>query len=190
MKLISNCLALIGPHPVIPICDWCEIDPRSAPPGLELDAYVGLERMPYATFMSGEDFDSGACRELVAAFRSLPAERKDALRIPMTRLNRAMRGHQEVDRAIDLGISLEALLVKGNQTGAIGKTIQHKGGEMLADGDESKRADIEQKLKTGWKQRSEAAHKGRLLPGWEEDLTDGILIAAKLIARTITGPEG
>ena len=52
-----------------------------------------------------------AAPKLFETFRSLSAETKDALRLPLQRLSMAMRRLSNVDSAIDLGIALEALFL-------------------------------------------------------------------------------
>ena len=50
------------------------------------------------------------------AFRVLPPRRKARLRLPMSRLNTAMRRREDADTAIDLGIALEGLVIGSSET--------------------------------------------------------------------------
>jgi hypothetical protein len=189
MAAIAECLCLIGPHPMIRVLDWCEIDTRTAPPGLEMDAHVGLVRMPYPTFMDGEDFSASRCRELVDAFRRLPTNLRRKVLVPIRRLNGAMRalpGWDEVDWAIGLGIALEALLVDESKGERPSNTIPRKGADILIEGDETRRADIERKLKRVYALRSAAMHSGTITSqDAREALTAGTLFAASLIRHEV-----
>lgn len=190
---VGNCLSLVGPHPAIRICNWCEIDTTTAPPGLYLPFEVGLERTPYPTcFMDGDTFDPEKCKQIVHNYRHLPPEWQLQFQVPITRLNQAMRGHHKTDRAIDLGITLEALLTKEGTmvnptTGktSISYTIKTRGADKLGGGDEQERTKIRTMLGSFYGVRSTAVHTGQFNERNQPLVNDTIKLAAQLIVREI-----
>jgi hypothetical protein len=59
------------------------------------------------------DIDVDEAKQLAETYFAWPSsDRERALRVPVNRLARAVRQRHNVDQAIDLGIALEALLLR------------------------------------------------------------------------------
>jgi hypothetical protein len=106
------CITLVGPVSPYSIAKWLQ-PPNWAP--IRLPAY----NLP---FIEGRTFPqkwpSKGCNEaqkLHKAFISLSNKKKSALRLPIERLNVAMRRVSNVDAAIDLGIALESIFLSDLQ---------------------------------------------------------------------------
>jgi hypothetical protein len=103
------CIGLVGPVAPYEIFTWFE-PPEWAPI---------LEVSPSATLHEGLTLrrslwpSAGAvqARELYERFSQLSPHHKDLMRLRMRRLNSAMRRQNQVDAAIDLGITLESLFL-------------------------------------------------------------------------------
>ncbi len=100
---------------------------------------------------------------IAAAYFELPARRRnDWLRIPLDRLGRAAREGDFADRAIDLGIALESLLLRDtDDRGELGFRLSLRGAWLLGE-NETQRLEILASLKALYKLRSKAAHSGHV----------------------------
>lgn len=96
----------------------------------------------------------------IRRYLSLPQEVKTRLKVPLHRLNEAVRHRNKEDRALDLGIAFESLLLGGDlTTDEISKRFRHRGAWLLAaNGHE--RAALERKFRDLYDYRSRAAHDG------------------------------
>lgn len=107
-------LTLIGPSAPLNSGYWFQFDD----PDLAEAASTGgimtsnVEVMPW---VFGEDtlIDSAVASPLVSRYMSIDGSLRDRLRIAISRLNQALRRAPTGDKAIDLCIALEALLVDG-----------------------------------------------------------------------------
>jgi hypothetical protein len=97
----------------------------------------------------GDDIevDAKAAEDLAAAFfRMDPAQRQEILHIPLDRLDRAVRGDDLVDKSIDLGIALEALLLHELDYQGELKFRLSLRGAWLGGGDAKERAEMQKTL--------------------------------------------
>jgi hypothetical protein len=97
---------------------------------------------------------------LAAAYFSLdPRKRSKMLRIPLDRLGRAGREQDLADRAIDLGIALESLLLHDIDHGELSFRLSLRGAWLLGS-DDTERLKIQTSLKKLYDLRSRAVHSG------------------------------
>lgn len=131
--------------------------------------------------------------DMYRAFRAFKAADRRVLRIALDRISSALRENTLVDKAIDLGIALEALLLHDV---AAGKGAKDRGelkfriavrGAAFVGGTGSTRLATLRTLKAAYDHRSTAVHTGELSDpeGAETDmkaaLSIGVIIARKLI---------
>jgi hypothetical protein len=131
-------------------------------------------------------------RELVPTIRrflELSTTTREALSIPLLRLNEAVRRQQSVSRAVDLGIALESLLLTESSNNTLLFSVR---GAWLLGKDVKDRAQIMKRLKRLYKHRSEAVHSGKLSTKnpadgelIEKELKDGLIFCAAAIKRII-----
>jgi hypothetical protein len=110
--------------------------------------------------------------------------RTKVLHVALDRLNRALipPWGNLVDRAIDLGIALEALLLHDSDNAELSYRLRLRGARLL-DGDLAARRSTKQLLNDIYKLRSKAVHTG-MIPERQEDLDrlkEGISVCARLI---------
>jgi len=129
---------------------------------------------------------------LLAAWRRLPDERKGALRVPMERLNSAMRRKTSVDSAIDLGIALESVFLSG-QRGGLTFTLRVRVARWLGSTPEERRR-LGEVAADLYRLRSKAVHGGKV-PDTVRGrptarlLEEGYRITATAIVRLIVSDQ-
>ena len=98
---------------------------------------------------------------LAAGYFSLhPQKRSKMLRIPLDRLGRAGRERDFADRAIDLGIALESLLLHDIENhGELSFRLSLRGAWLIGTTD-TERLEIQRSLKRLYDLRSRAVHSG------------------------------
>lgn len=99
-------------------------------------------------------------KSILADYLSLPEKRRSELAVPLHRLNQAIRHKNHVDKAIDLGVALEALLLDGDKE-QLTLQFRLRGAWLLGKNLESRR-EISDLLKDLYKLRSQAAHTGKI----------------------------
>ncbi|WP_286798039.1 HEPN domain-containing protein [Pandoraea sp. 64-18] len=132
----------------------------------------------------------GEIRDLVPIIRAyfeLNESVRRRLDVPLHRLNEAVRHQTAVDRALDLGIALESLLLPGNVKDQL--TLQFRlNGAWLLGSDVAHRKELNEKLKVLYSLRSKAAHNGKFSSkegNVEDVLKDGLAFCAKAIRKII-----
>jgi hypothetical protein len=154
------CLSLVRP-PAVPFLVGLVCRPADWVP---LYGYLNfprsLESSGHQTRL-GRDHTQSA-QVLYQSFRALPRRAKDRMRLPMSRLNSAMRRREDADTAIDLGIALESILLGKVETdkryqGAIRCSF------LLGDNPDTRHHvyDLASEL---YNLRSKAVHRGVLKP--------------------------
>jgi hypothetical protein len=110
------------------------------------------------------NFDSGKSDELcecVSRFVALAEADSKRLRIPLDRLNRSIiAGPSGVERAIELGISIESLYAPSKLAEGIGYAIKTRAAKFLG-GSINERHQIAAVLRDLYELRSLAVHAGR-----------------------------
>ncbi|MCK4819611.1 hypothetical protein KA005_27850, partial [bacterium] len=106
--------------------------------------------------------DIEAYKKIFNLFSSLHASTRNKLRIPIRRLNQAQRRQNLADKAIDLGIALESLLLSDNKIPEqISLSFRLRGAWFLSQ-NATERKDIYNLLYDIYNCRSMAIHAGRI----------------------------
>lgn len=181
LKEISLWLTLVGPCAPIEMMTWWQMD-EWVPMGT---AFGWTMRYPLRS--SSPLKITGALREeakcIFRLLSEVPEERRIRLRVPLERLNSAIREQLPVDRFIDLGIALESLLLEENERDEITFRLSLRGGWLLGrDADERRR--ISDTLRTLYGYRSTAVHRGTVVrrtgkPEPADVLKEGLSLAAR-----------
>jgi hypothetical protein len=151
--------------------------------GITSGSLINLE----GSFAREEQIDEIAAKELAAAyFRIPPSNRREALRIPLDRLDRVARNRDITDRTIDLGIALEALLLHDGGRGELKFRLSLRGA-WLAGRDQQERDEIQKFLAKLYDLRSTAVHSGSvaLTEPNREMIKRGTEVCRLLIRKTI-----
>ncbi len=139
---------------------------------------------------AGKDIevDVEAAEELASTyFRMDPKRRKQILHIPLDRLDRASRDDDLVDKSIDLGIALEALLLhEPDGHGELRFRLALRGA-WLCGNDATERAEIQRTLLKVYDLRSSAVHTGRIEQTEKncETIARGTSLCKRLIRKMI-----
>jgi hypothetical protein len=122
-----------------------------------------------------------------AYFSVDPQKRTKFLRIPLDRLGRAGREYDFADRAIDLGIALESLLLHDiGDRGELSFRLSLRGAWLVGDSSKE-RLEIQKALKTLYDLRSRAVHSGVVdrIAENQNIITDATEICKRLIRKII-----
>jgi hypothetical protein len=147
----------------------------------------GFSRRP------AKEFDSAGVQRIINLFTEFRGERT-SLHVPLERLNSAMAQTRIVDRAIDLGIALEALLMHESNTGrrSDNQELRFKiglRGAWLGGGTPDKRQVCAGTLRKLYDLRSTAVHSGRITRGDTKEhhhfLESGEDLCADLITKVL-----
>ncbi len=103
---------------------------------------------------------------LIRRFEEFKGSAKEPLRISVDRFNQALRSPDVVDKAIDLGIALEVILLHNIGPTERGELRYRSSirGAMFAGGDKQDRLNTFKLLKDAYDLRSKAVHAGALTP--------------------------
>jgi len=141
-------------------------------------------------------FEQTKALNLLKQFLNLKPDTRAQLRIPLQRLNAALRQSHIVDRAIDLGIGLEALLLHDvDKSDSLRYRFSLRGAAFLTAQGPNRKAHF-YRLRELYDLRSKAVHKGDIsgngikLPDlpkipYTEFLEDGARLCASLITAII-----
>jgi hypothetical protein len=183
------CVGVVGPFAPEVLASWLAPPPWA--PAITSGFWVPQqEGRPRHDVWSDEQCPAAAA--LVGKFRALDAATKDALRLPMQRLNMAMRRASSVDSAVDLGISLEALFLSDLQDdrGELTFRLRLRVARYLEPG-RDRRELLFKLVGDLYAVRSVAVHTGRIPDSVRgrpasEILTEGFRLTASAIRRFIT----
>lgn len=131
--------------------------------------------------------DMATARNYCDRFFGLNKKDRDRLRVPMERLNLALQRESRVDRVIDLGIALEALLLSdtGDDRGELSFRLQVRGAWFMG-ADREERATLAEELRGLYHLRSTAVHTGQLGEHHKgRSIDDWVGLGASLAARGI-----
>lgn len=195
MDEITRCLTVLGPSAPQILAVWSQYGGDiplhfraiSFSHSLgDIDPSIDHRHEPRAGKASTEQI-----KEIIPAYLHLDSDMRAKLRVPLDRLNAAMRRSDTVDRAIELGIALEALL--GDNLGtldSISSAVRIRG-TWLHGGSGEQRKDAYDLLRKIYNLRSAAVHQGRLKDrkkaseSSEDVLWRGIELCASLIRSMI-----
>lgn len=194
---LIRCITLASGRSVVAIGSWGLLDKEIANnlmgPAFSFEGTL-FDRDIYVSSLNPLTLSSDSITHLVKRFNVFDEAGKQPLRVCMDRFNQALRRSNLVDRAIDLGIALEVMLLHG-----IGSEIRGEmkyrfsaRGAMFLGGDRRYRLSTFEALKNIYDLRSRAVHSGVLTAKQnktkpEETLTraEGIWrdVATKLLER-------
>lgn len=160
LRDVILCIGAVGPFATEELVTWLEPPPWAPVIGQYLNISIP-EGLPRNDVWKAEH-----CKpllDLFKKFRTLVPKEKDALRLPMQRLNMAMRRNSKVDSAVDLGIALESLFLNNasDTRGELTFKLQLRVARYIEKTQE-KRADIFQLMGDLYNLRSKAVHTGRI----------------------------
>ncbi len=156
------CLGLIGPSAPQPLVYWSELEEW-----VPLNGYTisGFSYVPFEVLSSSQHpfskTDLQEARYLYGQFLSCSESTRTKLRIPLARLTQAIGRSNLVDKALDLGIALESLLLddlSSNEQLSLSFRIR---GAWLLGKDAHDRHRLERIFKQLYRCRSLAVHKGK-----------------------------
>jgi len=154
------CLGLFGPTAPVLLASWLEA-PEWAP------VKAGSLSMPFVEGPgAAQPFPETAAIEaarLLSTWLGLTNERRAELRVPMQRLNSAMRRRSTVDAAIDLGIALESIFLTDapDDRGELTFKLRVRASRWLGSTPDE-RAKLSILLRDLYAARSSAVHRGRV----------------------------
>lgn len=183
------CATLFGPSAPVLIATWTEIPDwmpswgtgLSAPPPTDMSEDVEWPASAYEEFP-----------KLLARFRALDPSVKAMLRVPLERLNRAIRRPQHVDAAIDAGIALESLFTNDieDDRGDFTYKLKLRSSRYLFS-DFKQRKDTFRLVGKLYHLRSKAVHTGVLSEKTPDEvsqlLQEGYRIVSTAIKKMIEG---
>jgi hypothetical protein len=197
---VCECMTLIGPSAPLPRAHWTEVD-QDAPcygwlgGGHGSPTYDVIPRQVYTY----RESDLAEMNILVERFLPLHQDTRDRLRVPLGRMNQAIRRTDIPDKAIDLGIALESLLLKNaRRDDPISLPFRLRGAWLLGHDAETRRQFL-LTFRSLYDLRSGAVHSGKLddkvkVPrgGKVETKTfldDGIKLCGQAIRKIIADQE-
>lgn len=189
MLEIARCLTLISPRKVEHIGSWFQCD-HELPIVGGAGGWGGQEiRWSHQFLIEPEDLDIDRLRTIVRGYFSLPKSDRERLKIIIGRLNSAKSNDDLTDRAIDLGICLEALLFNPKDSHSeISFKFKMRGSVLMSD-DTALRKETFSLLDRIYTYRSTAAHGAVFKPQSSgevsKDLDAGAELASKLIQRVL-----
>ncbi|WP_298225753.1 HEPN domain-containing protein, partial [Acidocella sp.] len=159
---VLRCLTLIGPCSPVAVGNWTQL----VGPGVPATTSGGIgwnHETAFARPIKLGDFNTGDAQTLIKDFLALSPKTRERLRVPLDRLNRAIRGSNVADRAIDLGIAFEAILFHGSEdnNGELAFRLGLRGA-WLSGNDAASRQENYRLLKGIYYLRSKAVHTGGL----------------------------
>jgi hypothetical protein len=185
------CMAVACKGIIDLVCAWSQPAaakiPAVFPTGAMSTVGGGFSRRP------PKEFDPAAVQRIINLFTEFRGERA-SLHVPLERLNSAMAQTRAIDRAIDLGIALEALLMHESSTGqrSDNQELRFKiglRGAWLGGGTPEKRQACAITLRKLYDLRSTAVHSGRLPRGdtmqHHQLLESGEGLCADLITKVL-----
>lgn len=191
---IVSCLTVAGINAPLPLAYWHEFCPDY--PVIDLSRIPTLigHNVLTASRIHGFKyyFDDCLANEIVDSFTALSVSTRDSLRVPLQRLNLALRRSALVDVAIELRIALEAILLSKNKgSGELKYRMQCRAARLLGN-NLATRKEIFDSVKEVYDLCSGAVHTGQLgkkINKLKNTIWDGVELCCKLIRKIIERGE-
>lgn len=190
LQNVAICLSLVGPSGIIPLGHWSQLMAKGMPP-MQGSAYGWNDRVSSFLFSRlSLPFDIATARKILTDFSKLNPNMRETLRVPLERFNQAIHQHLDVDAAIDLGISLESMLMHGEGGGEITFKIGFRGAWLSSDDIATRKRNMRLLRDVYWL-RSQAIHAGKLEQQYKkmaptrELLEKGLVLCSILLRRII-----
>lgn len=189
---IVRCITLQGERSVVPLGKWAlfdkEIANNLAGTGFSFNGDL-FDNAVYAASRDPVALDAGCIARLFRRFEAFKDSAKDPLRISVDRLNQALRRPDSVDKAIDLGIALEVMLLHSIDPTERGELRYRSSirGAMFLGGDKQDRLNTFKLLRDAYDLRSKAVHAGALTaePPPMEILEKAVSVCARMARKLI-----
>lgn len=166
-------LTLVGPCAPVSFGSWFAPD-DSVPSGAVWGGSAGYVEVGRTRKLTAEDH--AKAREIVRRYRDLAPPVKDWVRIPLSRLNAALRRRSIVDSAIDLRIAMEALFLHDltDDRGELSFRLRIRAARFLGR-DLDERKGLHALFRNLYTIGSMAVHTGGLPPSHEGTETHALL---------------
>jgi hypothetical protein len=190
---LLRCIAVLTVRPVGLLGGWMQLNNRIAGaigPGFYWYSQVFYTSDLWRASSKPITLNGEAAARVFSLLEDFEHTQKQALQVALDRLIQALRRKHGVDKAIDLGIALEVMLLHGigaNDRGELRFRSSIRGATFLGD-EKTERLEIFRILKESYDLRSQAVHSGVLKKGKAEQILEQAAnicaqIALKLIER-------
>jgi len=171
---LIRCIGLFGGGPA-PVARWAELPTWVPPGGISFQTTLAWSTSPPVEW---PDVAYRRLAPLYRRFTTLPEHERQHLRIALDRLNKASRPAPIEDRAIDLGIALEALFLSDGESdrAELSFRLAVRAARFLGSSREA-REDIFSKAQEIYRLRSRAVHRGALPSTTRGTRTDEVIAA-------------
>jgi hypothetical protein len=193
MKEIARCLCLLRDSSVCELAHWYE-SPLSTPiiGGVPGSALQAMEHI-FHFAAEPQSLDESSARSIVEGFLKLSNADRGRLYVPLSRLNTALREGDNSDKALDLGIALESLLMGDDDQVDLSYKVRQRGTFFLGGTPDEMRQNYN-RLKKIYVLRSKVAHGKSIESSFtlngrqtstDEFLKECCIICARLIRKFI-----
>jgi len=188
---VARCVTALSVRPAAMLGLWAQFDTKIAN-----DLVAGNTPLGYSSALFDRKgragpskpmiLDAQAIARLVRLFEDFKPSEKHVVRIAIDRLHQVLRKRSNVDRAIDLGIALEVMLLHNigrNDLGELKFRLSIRGATFLG-GEKPERLKTLKLLKDAYDLRSRAVHSG-LLEEEKKNMLDDVALTCARIARKL-----
>ena len=192
---VVRCITVLSERPVAVLGNWAQFDKKIANDisgrGYSYNGAL-FENAVRAASSKPMALEGELIARLFHRFEEFKPSEKNVVRVSLDRLGQALRRQDIVDKAIDLGIALEVLLLHGigkNDRGELRFRSSIRGATFLG-GDRPERLKTLKLLKDAYDLRSKAVHSGVLKeeqkgPPPKQILEDATNICARIAQNLI-----
>lgn len=163
LEVIRLCLALEGPSIIIAGPGWDQfVDPDLEAAVLAKGtSYDSQEVLPHHVLLNDSSEPASDVQDIVRAYMALASEKKKKIRIALERLHQALIRSDPAERALELSIALEALLI--DSPGEHTFKLAYRAA-LLVSNDVEERTKTRAIIETAYTMRSNLVHSGSINP--------------------------
>lgn len=192
---VVRCLTAQSGSTAVAIGNWSQFDKKIANDICGVGYSTGstlFDPATYIAYSSPVALDGDSLASLFRCFEKFNRSEKNVMRIALDRLSQALRRNNLTDKAIDLGIALEVMLLHGigtNDRGELRFRSSIRGTTFLG-GTRTERLKTLKILKDSYDLRSKAVHSGTLDvrdngPELQKKLDDAANVCASIARKLI-----
>jgi hypothetical protein len=165
LATIASLLTLVGPSSPFVTTAYTELEDDELLKGrVGVGWQSGIEETRVVENVAVSAEDIAALAPVIRSYTSLPPGIRQKLQVPLHRLNEAVRHRGAVDRALDLGIALESLLLSGQRSkDQLALQFRLRGAWLLGNNG-PERTHLHGVFQRLYEYRSAAAHTGVVEP--------------------------